>query len=154
MLYQEGAMQKIGSAQLQFADVERPGTRATPNPTQTPTIPPVGPQPPPTSHSSPTLARISAAILLLSMGLLPGCSDQSAKPAESVKEEPKGPTLAAGRSGFQKVYIAARGWAPDPQPFRIESTPTSDGNGHDGKWAVWRTGFASPSRRSVNTYGW
>src|SRR5260370_13179968 len=147
-------MHKIGSAQLQFANVERQGTGAMSNISPTSPVPRVGSQPSRTSHSSPTLARISAAILLLSMGLLPGCSDQSAKPAESVKEEPKGPELATGRSGFHKLYIAARGWAPDPQPFRVESTPTSDGNGHDGKWAVWRTGFVSPTRRSVITYSW
>src|SRR5260370_30947205 len=146
-------MHKIGSAPLQFANVESPGTGATSNIRRIPLIPRVGPQPWRTSHSSTTLARISAGILLLSMGLLPGCSDQSAKPAESAKEEPKGPELVTGRSGFQKVYIAARGWAPDPQPFRIESTPTSDGNGHDGRWAVWRTGFASPSRQFMKTYG-
>src|ERR1700694_2373495 len=133
MLYQEGAMQKIGSAQLQFANVESPGTGATPSLSRTSPIPRVGPQPSRTRHSSPALARISVATLLLSMGLLPGCSDQSAKPAERVKEEPKGPELVTGRYGFQKMYIAARGWAPDPQPFRIESTPTSDGNGHERK---------------------
>ena len=147
-------MQNIGSAQLHFANVESQGTGATSNISRTSPIPRVGPHPSRTSHSSTRLARISAGILLLSMGLLPGCSDQSAKPTESVKEEPKGPELVTGRSGFQKLYIAARGWAPDPQPFRIESTPTRDGNGHDGKWAVWRTGFASPSRRSVKTYVW
>ncbi len=147
-------MQNIGCAQSQFANVESQGTGATSNISRTSPIPRVGPHPSRTSRSSTTLARISAGILLLSMGLLPGCSDQSAKPTESVKEEPKGPELVTGRSGFQKLYIAARGWAPDPQPFRIESTPTRDGNGHDGKWAVWRTGFASPSRRSVKTYVW
>ena len=147
-------MQKKDSAQLRFANVQSQRTGATLNISRTSHLPRVGPQPPRMSHSSTTLARISAGILLLSMALLPGCSDQSAKPAESVKEEPKGPELVTGRSGFQKVYIAARGWAPDPQPFRIESTPTSDGKGHDGKWTVWRTGFASPSRRSVKTYVW
>ena len=147
-------MHKIGSAQLQFAKVANQGTGASSNPSRTSPIPRIGPQPSCTSHSSTTRATISAGILLLSMGLLPGCSDQSATPAESAKEEPKGPELVTGRSGFQKVYIAARGWAPDPQPFRIESTPTRDGNGHDGKWAVWRAGFASPSRRSVKTYVW
>jgi hypothetical protein len=59
-----------------------------------------------------------------------------------------------GRSAFQKVYIAARGWAPDAKPYRLESTATSDGNGHDGKWAVWRGSFASPSRRSEKSYTW
>ena len=63
---------------------------------------------------------------------------------------PKGPELLTARSAFQKVYIAARGWAPDAKPYRLESTATSDGNGHDGKWAVWRGSFASASRRSEN----
>jgi hypothetical protein len=31
---------------------------------------------------------------------------------------------------------------------------TSDGNGHDGKWAVWRGGFASATQRSAKTYLW
>ena len=96
-------MQKTGSAQLQFANVESQGTGATPNISPTSPIPRVGPQPSRTSHSSTTLTRISAGILLLNMGLLPGCSDQSAKPAESLKEEPRGPELVTGRSGFQKV---------------------------------------------------
>jgi len=145
-------MQKIVSAQLQFASMQRTDpTTALHRAMRSLRI---GHRLPRTTSPSARLTRIFAGLLLVSLGLLPGCTDQSAKPAESVKEEPKGPELVTGRSGFQKVYIAARGWAPDPQPFRIESTPTSDGNGHDGKWAVWRTGFASPSRRSVKTYVW
>jgi hypothetical protein len=31
---------------------------------------------------------------------------------------------------------------------------TTDGNGHDGKWAIWRASFASPSARSAKTYTW
>jgi hypothetical protein len=147
-------MQKTGSAQLPFAGMQSQGTDATSDISRTSHLPRIGPRLPRASCSSARLARIFAGFLLVSLGLLPGCTDQSAKPAESLKEEPAKPELATGRSGFQKVYIAARGWAPDPQPFRVESSPTSDGNGHDGKWAVWRTGFASPSRRSVKTYIW
>ena len=145
-------MQKTCYAQLQFATRQMEGIDATSDIRWTSHSSRV--VPPYTSQSSARLARIFASVLFVSLGLLLGCSDQSAKPAESVKEEPRKPELATGRSGFQRVYIAARGWAPDPQPFRIESNPTSDGNGHDGKWAVWRTGFASPSRRSVKTYVW
>jgi hypothetical protein len=50
--------------------------------------------------------------------------------------------------------VAARGWQPDAKPFRLEATVTSDGNGHDGKWAVWRGSFASPAARSQKTFTW
>jgi hypothetical protein len=43
-------------------------------------------------------------------------------------------------------------WAPDAQPARLESVLTSETNGHDGKSAVWRGYFASPSRRAVKTF--
>jgi hypothetical protein len=97
---------------------------------------------------------LCAALALTLLALFSGCSSESNKSAESAKPEPKKPELITGRSAFQKVYIAARGWAPDAQPYRLESTATSDGNGHDGKWAVWRGSFASASRRSVKSYTW
>ncbi len=95
-----------------------------------------------------------AALALALLALLSACSSESSKPAEPAKPEPKKPELITGRSAFQKLYIAARGWAPDAKPYRLDSSATSDGNGHDGKWAVWRAGFASPSRRSEKSYTW
>jgi hypothetical protein len=94
------------------------------------------------------LAFITAALLLLG-----GCSSEPGKPAES-KPEVKTPDLITGRSGFQKAYVAARGWSQDAQPYRLESTITTDGNGHDGKAAIWRGSFGSPSRRSEKSYTW
>jgi len=88
------------------------------------------------------------------LGLLAGCSSESTKPAEPAKAEVKGPELLTARSAFQKLYVAARGWNQDARPYRIESTATSDGNGHDGKWAVWRGGFASAAQRTAKTYNW
>ena len=85
--------------------------------------------------------------------LLTGCSDDS-KPAETAKPEAKGPELLTGRSAFQKVYVAARGWNQDAKPYRLESTVTTDGNGQDGKWAVWRGSFASATQRSAKSYTW
>jgi hypothetical protein len=94
---------------------------------------------------------VALAIMLLA--LLAACSSDSDKTAET-KPEVKGPELISARSAFQKLYIAARGWNPDAKPYRLESTATSDGNGQDGKWAVWRAGFASPARRVVKSYTW
>lgn len=95
---------------------------------------------------------ICAAVTLLL--LLAGCSSESNKPAEPAQPEKKGPELITARSGFQKLYVAARGWNQDARPFRLSSVATSDGNGHDGKWAVWRASFASPAQRSQKTYTW
>jgi hypothetical protein len=102
-----------------------------------------------------TLYKVCCAMLVVTLlALLSACSSESNKPAETEKPEAKGPELITGRSAFQKVYIAARGWAPDATPYRLESSATSDGNGHDGKWAVWRGSFASASRRSEKSYSW
>ncbi|HLW53051.1 MAG TPA: hypothetical protein VKW06_09415 [Candidatus Angelobacter sp.] len=95
-----------------------------------------------------------AALALTLLALLSACSSETNKPAEQAKPEPKKPELITGRSAFQKLYIAARGWAPDAKPYRLESSATSDGKGQDGKWAVWRAGFASASRRSEKSYTW
>ena len=96
-------------------------------------------------------AFMTAAIMLMT---LLGCDSEPTKPAEAPKIEIKTAELLTGRAAFQKVYIAARGWARDAQPYRIESVPASDGNGHDGKWSVWRAGFASPSQHAVKSYIW
>jgi hypothetical protein len=86
--------------------------------------------------------------------LLAACSSESSKPAEPAKPEVKEPELIGARSAFQKMYVAARGWSQDSKPYRIESVVTSDGNGHDGKWAAWRAGFASPTQRAAKTFTW
>ncbi len=91
---------------------------------------------------------------LLALSLLLGCTSEPSKPAESEKPQSKGPELVTGRTAFQKVYIAARGWARDAQGYRLESQLTADANGQDGKAAVWRAGFASPSQHSAKTYTW
>ncbi len=93
-------------------------------------------------------------ILILSVAFLAGCSSEPSKPAGAEKPKPKTPEATTGMSAFYKCYIAARGWAPDAQPYRIESQLSADSNGHDGKSVTWRAGFASPSRRSSKPYVW
>src|SRR5919109_3508038 len=81
---------------------------------------------------------------ILGLLTLVGCESEPAKPVE--KAQPKGPEIVAGRTGFQKMYISARGWARDAQPFRLESQYNADSKGRDGKSAIWRAGFSAPSR--------
>lgn len=92
--------------------------------------------------------------LILFLACLAGCSSEPSKPAATEKPKPKATETITGTSAFYKAYIAARGWAPDAQPFRIESEPSPDSNGHDGKSVTWRAGFASPSRRTSKAYTW
>jgi hypothetical protein len=98
-------------------------------------------------------AWFSAVLLLSFLTMLTACTSEPSKPADT-KPEVKGPELVTGRTAFQKVYVAAHGWQADARPYRLESTTTSDGNGHDGKSAVWRGSFASATARSVKPYTW
>jgi hypothetical protein len=73
--------------------------------------------------------------------------------APAKKEEPA--TVAhTGREAFQKVYVAARLWAPDARPYRLQSDLFKDYTGADGKGVLWRAGFASPARRSIKAFLW
>ncbi len=94
-----------------------------------------------------------AATLLAILAMLTACDSNTAKPPET-KPEVKAPELLTGRAAFQKVFIAARNYATDVKPFRIESTPSADGNGHDGKSAIWRASFASAMQHGVKPFIW
>ncbi|HMH07004.1 MAG TPA: hypothetical protein VK579_10040 [Terriglobales bacterium] len=91
---------------------------------------------------------------MLALMLMAGCSSEPSQPAQTQKPQPKPPEFLSGRAAFQKLYIAARGWARDAQPYRIESAPTADSKGKDGKAPVWRAFFASALHRGVKPYVW
>jgi len=91
---------------------------------------------------------------LLALAWMAGCSSEPSKPAETAKPQPKPPELLTGRGAFQKLYIAARSWAPDAKPYRLESSASADSAGHEGKSALWRAGFASAVQRGTKPYTW
>lgn len=91
-------------------------------------------------------------IVFATLAFLAGCSSEPPKPVEPPK--PKTAELLTGRTAFQKMYIQARGWASDAQPFRLESQSNKDSNGRDGKSAIWRASFASASKGSVKPFVW
>jgi hypothetical protein len=106
-------------------------------------------------------ARSSGRTLIVRMGFVllailvffPACESNPSTTPET-KPEAKPTELLTGRAGFQKAFIAARNYAIDAKPFRIESILTTDGNGHDGKSAVWRVSFASAMQHGVKPYIW
>src|SRR6202140_1880006 len=95
---------------------------------------------------------ILAAGLILTLILMAGCSSEPGKPAASETPQPKAPEAITGSSAFFKCYISARIWAPDAQPYRVESYATANTKGRDGKVEEWRAGFASPSKHSTKSY--
>ncbi len=80
-----------------------------------------------------------------------GCSSTPSTPATAEKSQPKPPETITGSSAFFKSYIAARGWAVDAQPFRVESNLSK---GKDGKAGEWRSGFASAAQHATRSYTW
>jgi hypothetical protein len=91
-------------------------------------------------------------VTALTLLFMAGCTSQPTAPAQP--EKPKEAEMLTGRVAFQKMYIAARGWATDAQPFRIQSDITADSRGKDGKSDLWRAWVASPSRRSTKPFVW
>jgi hypothetical protein len=98
-------------------------------------------------------ATVLAPAFFVILALLAGCNSNTPQ-TPPAKPEPKPPELLTGRAAFYKVFIAARNYAADVKPFRIESTPSSDGNGLDGKSAIWRASFASAAQRGVKPFFW
>jgi hypothetical protein len=90
--------------------------------------------------------------------LLTGCSSnqqsQQQKPAEPAKPAAEANKAETGRVAFQRMYVAARGWARDAMPVGLESTPTKEFPGKDGKAGVWRGTFGSASRQAMKPFVW
>jgi hypothetical protein len=100
------------------------------------------------------MKKLLLMTLAIAIGMITGCTSAPPKPASTGPTEPKAAELQTGRYAFQKLFIAAHGWARDAQPFRLESQVTADSKGKDGKAAVWRASFASPAGRSAKPYVW
>ena len=98
--------------------------------------------------------RVIAVASLMVFALLSACNSNPPKPAAETKPEVKAPETLTGRAAFYKTFIAARNYAADVKPFRIESTPTTEDNGQDGKATIWRASYASAMQRGVKPFIW
>lgn len=101
-------------------------------------------------------AMIAFGLLLFLFACSSGEQKKSAGQPASEPAAPAAPKTEAitGRLAFQNMYRAARTWSPDGQGFRLESQPTADATGVDGKSAVWRGRFGSASKGTAKPIMW
>jgi len=96
----------------------------------------------------------SVIVVVLALLALTGCdstkSNEPSKAAAAAK--PKEATQYTGREAYERMTGLALKWAQDSQPVRVESILTSETTGQGGKATIWRSFFASPSRRSVKSF--
>ena len=98
--------------------------------------------------------RLGFALSVISVALLTtGCSStqNNTKESSAGKPESKDPVFYTGQEAFNRMMGLAMKWSRDAQPARLESVPTTETTGQNGKSAIWRGYFASPSRRSTKT---
>ena len=97
-------------------------------------------------------------LLSLSLALVAGCSseapEEQPKSAAPAKPAAKPPEFDTGRVALQRLYVTSRQWAPDVQPFRLESQYLKAVPAPEGKAGVWRASFASVARRAAKPYLW
>jgi hypothetical protein len=88
-------------------------------------------------------------LILLSLAVISGCTSQ---PPQQEQKQP--PEFLTGRSAFQRMYVAAHGWAGDARPYQLQSQVFGDAKGTDGKATIWRAAFASAAQHSSRQYMW
>jgi hypothetical protein len=103
-------------------------------------------------------ARIALVFPLFALAALVGCSSPAPKTESVSKPAETTPafqaTFLTGREALQRMYVAARAWAPDAKPYSLKSIASKEDNGQDGKSGIWGAGFASATRRSIKTFSW
>jgi hypothetical protein len=104
------------------------------------------------------MRKLSTLLCCLVLAMMAGCSSDS-KPsngAGDTKAEKKAeaPEYLTGRAAFQKLFVSARSFAADIQPYRLQSVYTADAPADKGKAGIWSGYFASPSKREAKSYTW
>src|SRR5271166_2559220 len=99
------------------------------------------------------------AFLCLTLAILVSCSSEKKASTESPSQPTANPAVKeaqydTGRTAFQRMFVAARAWATDVRPFRLQSQYTTDAPTAEGKAGLWRASFASPSKRMMKLFVW
>jgi hypothetical protein len=95
-----------------------------------------------------------AGLLFIGCSSNPPSGQQQKAPAEPAKPAADANKADTGRVAFQRMYVAARGWARDAMPVGLESQGTQEFPGRDGKAGVWRGTFGSASRQAMKPFVW
>jgi hypothetical protein len=96
-----------------------------------------------------TLRNWTVLALFIAGCALVGCEDEKKPEAPKKVNE-----FSTGRFALQKMLGSAHLWSPDAQPIQLQSTPTSESDGHDGKSANWRATFGSRARSKSEPFTW
>jgi hypothetical protein len=101
-----------------------------------------------------TTNRLNLAALFLVGLFLLGCEESKPNASKSETPEKKVAQTESGRFALQKMLPVARFWAADAKTIQLESNPSSDSNGQDGKSTYWRAVFGSASRGKSEPFSW
>jgi hypothetical protein len=96
---------------------------------------------------------LGPTLLLLALTLV-ACDESKPNTSQGATPEKKVVETQTGRFALQKMLPVARLWAADAKPIQLESSPSSESNGQDGKSAYWRAVFGSPSRGKSEPFSW
>lgn len=104
------------------------------------------------------MRKLTLTLSCCLLAMLAGCSSDQ-KPAatsssSAAKPAAEAPEYITGRAAFQKLFISARSFAADIKPFRLQSGYVADAPTAEGKAGIWRSYFASPSKREAKSYTW
>lgn len=100
------------------------------------------------------MRKLIALVVLVATFLLIGCEDKKAAPNAETKPAVQAPEYVTAQRAFQNLFVAARGFAADVKPYRLQSNYTPDSPAQQGKAGIWSAQFASASRRSIKSYTW
>lgn len=97
-------------------------------------------------------------LLLLTLSLLGAavaCSDVPPGSADKSSSSSAGTSSAgpvSGKTAFWEMYKSAHTWASDLEPLRLESKSVPGIKNADGKAAMWKATFGSPSRHEARVF--
>jgi hypothetical protein len=100
------------------------------------------------------MRKLMTAVMLALLVSFIGCEEKKSSQTAETKPAPAPSEYETGRTAFQKLYVAARGFASDVKPYRLQSNYTPDSPAQEGKAGIWTAQFASVARRSIKSYTW
>jgi hypothetical protein len=96
------------------------------------------------------MRKVTAALPLLLLLMLSGCSEEPKKSAKKEPEKPAEPVTA--RTAFQYIFGAARTWSPDVQILQMANIPLQGVKAEPGKSGAWQVTFISPGRAKMKLF--
>lgn len=92
------------------------------------------------------MKRLQFLACLPVLALLTGCSEEPKKTAETAKEAAAPAEPVSAQSAVHQMFMKARAWAPDVQPFRVSAMNLQEVKSEGGKAGAWDATFVSESR--------